>query len=65
VDDEKHLARDFYGFLRNFLGVFDHLADRDLYIFGESYAGEDMWIGLGGAAFSSRVHPCGLGEHCV
>lgn len=36
---EKSLARDFYGFLRNFMEVFPEKRASHLYIFGESYAG--------------------------
>lgn len=39
----QHLARDFYGFLRNWLSVFKDKAHLDIWIFGESYAGEQPY----------------------
>ena len=36
---ESEASSDLYYFLQNFFTIFDHLADHDLYIFGESYAG--------------------------
>lgn len=36
---ELEASGDLYAFVQNFFKVFDHLADRELFIFGESYAG--------------------------
>lgn len=37
--NETHVANDFYGFLSNFYQIFPEMLSKDLYIFGESYAG--------------------------
>lgn len=37
--NETEMARDFYGFLRNFYDVFDNYASQQLFLAGESYAG--------------------------
>lgn len=36
---EFEASGDLYAFLQNFFYIFDHLASRELFIFGESYAG--------------------------
>jgi carboxypeptidase C (cathepsin A) len=39
IHSEKQVARDFHNFLKSFLRVFTDLADAEVYISGESYAG--------------------------
>jgi carboxypeptidase D len=39
VADEDQMAQDFLGFLSNLVLVFPSLAERPLYLTGESYAG--------------------------
>jgi carboxypeptidase C (cathepsin A) len=56
VQDEKHLSRDFYGFIRNFLGIFPEFRPNRLYIFGESYAG------MYGPAVAHQIHARNLKE---